>query len=119
MVQIIVKNYNHFNKALPNWDTPNGVHVKNKDHYDRLCKENGMISYEQAKDQEKNKVLKSYALSEKGKSIIAAAKQSKDSRGNVKLSDKTIDAMRSIGAVGKKIPNYMQLPSNYGKGGFK
>ena len=118
MTAIIVRNYAHINKAFSGWDTPHGRIVKSKDHYDRLCKEQGMISYEESVEMSKNNGKKPYVLSEKGKAIIQAAKNSKDSRGNVKLSDRTIDAMKSIGAINKNIPSYMQLPTAYSKGGF-
>tara|TARA_R110000868_G_scaffold98057_3_gene269919 strand:+ start:341 stop:700 length:360 start_codon:yes stop_codon:yes gene_type:complete len=119
MPAIIVKNYEHFNKALPNWNTPHGVHVKNKDHYDRLMKESGSITYEEAKQRADSKKMKEYALSSEGKSILAAARMTKDSKGNVKLGDKTVAAMIKIGAIGKKVPDYMKLPAAYTRGGFQ
>lgn len=100
MPNIIVKNYEHFNRAL---DT----HVKNKDHYDRLMKQGGYVSYEEHKARVESRKQKEYKLSDKGHAIIQAAKNSKDSKGNVKLSDRTIDAMKEMGAIGKKIPSYM------------
>ena len=45
-MQIIVKKYEHFNRSLPNWNTPKGVYIKSKDDYDRKLKEAGMVSYE-------------------------------------------------------------------------
>lgn len=112
MPAIIVKNFAHYNNAF-------GTYVKSKDHYDRLMKENNYIPYEQAVENSKNNGKKPYLLSRNAQQIIEAAKSSKDSRGNVKLSDRTVDAMRKIGAIGKKIPSYMQLPSAYSnKGGF-
>lgn len=112
MTAIIVKNYTHFNRSLPNWDTPKGVYVKSKDHYDRLCKEAGMISYDKSKEINKKK-SKEYVLSDKAHSIMESARATKDSKGRVKLGDRTIDAMVKIGAIGKKIPSYMELPSAY------
>jgi hypothetical protein len=117
MVGIIVKNYAHFNTALPNWNTPKGVYVKSKDHYDRLCKESGMVSYDKAKQQASKPTRKEYVLSGSAKEIIEAAKRSKDKKGNVKLSDRTIDAMVKLGAINKKIPSHVNIPSKT-KGGF-
>ena len=114
-MQIIVKNYAHINSSLPNWDTPRGVLVKNKDHYDRLCKESGMTPYEENIGTRK---LKDYVVSEKGKEIIRQAKNSVDRKGNVKLSDRTIDAMKEIGAVHKKLPDYIKIPNQPDNGGF-
>lgn len=110
-MQIIVKNYSHYNSAL-------GTYVKSKDHYDTLMKKGNYIPYEQSIDENKNNGNKPYITSKKALEIIKAAKCSKDKEGNVRLSDRTIDAMVSIGAMGKKIPEYMKLPSNYTKGGF-
>lgn len=111
-MQIIVKKYEHYNRAL-------GTHVKSKDHYDRLMKQGNYVSYEENQGKVKDNGNKPYVLSQKGWDIINAAKRRKDKNGKVKLSDQTIDAMKEIGAIGKKVPSYMQLPSAYsGKGGF-
>ena len=102
-MEIIVRqSYKHINSSLPNWDTPTGKYVKNKDHYDRLMKESGMISYEKAKGIANGPKTKEYKLSNTAQDIISAAKNSKDSRGNVKLSDRTIDALIKHGAIGNK-----------------
>lgn len=118
-MQIIVKqSYSHINKSFGDWDTPQGKLVKNKDHYDRLMKENGMISYEESMARSKPKD-KPYELSKKGWDIINAARNSKDKNGNVKLSDKTIDAMKEIGAIGKSgSKNFDTSKLNPNKGGF-
>lgn len=119
MFGIIVKNYAHVNRSLPNWDSPQGKIVRSKDHYDRLCKEAGMISYEKAQEMATGPKTKDYELSKSAQQIIESAKNSKNSKGQVKLSQRTVDAMVKIGAIGKKIPSYMQLPSAYSKkGGF-
>lgn len=118
MPAIIVNNYAHINRSLPNWDSPYGKIVKSKDHYDRLMKENGMISYEKAQEIASGPKTKDYILSKNAKAIIEQARNSKDRRGNVKLSDKTVTAMVKMGAIGKKIPNYMKLPAGYTTGGF-
>lgn len=92
MPEIIVKNYSHINSALPNWDTPRGKLIKSKDHYDRCVKEAGMTSYENIKSPQR----KEYQISDKAREIIRTAKNSVDKKGNVRLSDRTIDAMRSL-----------------------
>ena len=116
MGDIIVKNYEHINKALPNWDTPQGKYIKNKDHYDRCMKEAGMVSEDKASSS--GPKLKEYEISNKARDIINSAKASKDKNGNIKLSDRTIDAMKSIGALGVKIPDYMNIPKDAKRGGF-
>lgn len=118
MVQIIVKNYEHFNRSLPNWNTPKGVYVKSKDHYDRLCKESGMVSVDKF-GETGSKARKEYKLSDKSKAIIAAASQIKDKNGKIKLGDKAIKAMIEIGAIKPKADWSSHLPSSYKKeGGF-
>ena len=101
-MNIIVKNYEHLNRSLPNWNTPKGVYVKNKDHYDRLMKESGMVSYEKMQDQASQKKTKDYSMSKEGLEIIKTVKNSADRRGNVKLSDRTIDAMVKKGIIKAK-----------------
>ncbi len=110
-MQIIVKNWSHYNSAL-------GTYVKSKDHYDTLMKKGNYVPYEEQCERSKSSGNKPYVTSNKALEIIKAAKCSKDRKGNVKLSDRTIDAMKSIGAIDKKIPDYMKLPSGYTKGGF-
>lgn len=109
-VGIIIKNYNHLNRSMPNWDTPNGRIVKNKDHYERLMKENNMVSYEEMQNKSSNKKLKEYAISNEARELIKTAKNSVDKKGNIKLGDRTIQAMIDKGIIHKKIPDYMKLP---------
>lgn len=116
-MHIIVKKYEHFNRSFGNWDTPNGKYIKSKAHYEEELKKSGMERCDEF-GEIGNPNRKDYELSKKGREIIESAKSCKDRKGNVKLSDRTIDAMKSMGAIGKKIPSYMKLPSHY-KGGFE
>ena len=108
MPAIIIKNYEHFNRSFPNWDTPKGKYIRNKDEYDREMKTHNMRPYEESLDKAKYSNLKPLKISDKALEIIRAAKATKDKKGNVKLGDRTIDAMREIGAIGKKIPDYVK-----------
>ena len=117
-MQIIVKSYAHVNKALGNWDTPEGKIVRSKDHYDRLMKEQGMVSYEEMQQRAQSKKLKDYKVSDDTRAIIQAAKASKDKNGKVHLGDKTIKALIDKGAIGNKVQSYMNLPSSVQEGGF-
>ena len=121
MPAIIVKNYEHFNTALPNWNTPKGVYIKTKDQYDRAMKAAGMVSYEimqQRVEANKNK-RKDYVPSEKALAIMRHAMDNADKKGNVKLSGRAIEGLKEMKALKPKVPNYMQLPAAYsGKGGF-
>ena len=114
-MQIIIKqSYNHYNRSL-------GMQIKNKDHYDRVCKEGGYVSDEQAKEMAeagRKTKIKDYKISNASLGIIESAKNSMDSKGNIKLGDRAIDALIAKKAIGKKIPSYMQLPAAYNKGGF-
>lgn len=98
---------------MPDWDSPYGKWIPTKDKYDYAMKKYDMVSYEKMQQQAEGKKLKEYKLSDEAKAIIQAAKMSKDKKGNVKLSERAISAMVKKGALGKKIPNYMQLPAAY------
>lgn len=116
-MQVIVKqSYAHYNRTL-------GMNIRSKDHYDRVCKERGMVSLEQAHElaeKGKKENIKDYKVSDQSIAIINAARQTADKKGNIKLGDRAIDALLSKKAIGKKIPSYMQLPAAYtGKGGFE
>lgn len=115
-MQIIVKqSYNHYNTSL-------GMQIRNKDHYDRVCKEQGMVSYEKAAElaeQGKKARIKNYKISRESEDLIKYANSIKDKKGNLKLGDVAISKLIEKKAIGKKIPDYMKLPAAYsGKGGF-
>lgn len=114
MTTIIVKNWEHVNRSLPNWDTSKGKYIKNKEHYESELRKSGMVHVD--KLGQTSPKLKEYKLSDKARSIISAASNSKDKNGNVHLGGRAIDALKEIGAIGKKIPSYMKVPS--GNGGF-
>lgn len=120
-MQIIVKNYAHVNKSFSGWDTPHGKIIKSKEHYERTMKEQGMVSFEEAQElseRGRQGKMRDYKVSDESLAIIQAAKQSMDKKGNVKLGTRAIDALIKRKAIGKKVPDYMQLPAAYGKGGF-
>lgn len=113
---IIKQSYNHYNTSL-------GMQIKNKDHYDRVCKERGMVSYEKAQelaDKGKKSKIKDYKISKESEDLIRYANNIKDSKGNIKLGDRAIKVLIDKKAIGKKIPDYMKLPEAYSnKGGFQ
>ncbi len=115
-MQIIVKqSYSHYNRSL-------GMQIKSKDHYDRVCKEGNWVPYEQAQEiaeRSRKEKIKPYKISKESEELIKYAKDIKDKKGNLKLSDKAIDKLVERKAIGKQVPSYMQLPSTYqNKGGF-
>lgn len=98
------------------------MQIKNKDHYDRVCKEGGYVSDEKAHEMAeigRREKIKPYKISETSKAIIEHAKNSKTKDGKIKLSDRAVDALIKSKAIGKVIPDYMKLPAAYNKsGGF-
>lgn len=116
-MQIIVKNsYKHINRSFSNWDTPNGKMVKDKDHYDRLCKEQNMISYEQAEENSKrNKEGKKYILSREAQEIINESKKLKGKNGviNLKERPKLVEKMVKHGAIKDNSQYLKYLPKAY------
>jgi len=114
-MQIIVKEYNHYNRSL-------GMQIKSKDHYDRVCKEGGWVSYEQAQeiaDKARKEKIKPYKVSKESEELIKYANGIKDKKGNLKLGDVAINKLIEKKVIGKKIPDYMKMPSAYtNKGGF-
>ena len=110
-MEVIVKlNYAHYNRTL-------GIQIKNRDHYERVCKEGGWVPYEQAEEMGSNKRCKEYKISKESEEIIKYAHQIKDSKGNLKLGDVAIGKLIEKKAIGKRVPDYMKLPNAY-KGGF-
>lgn len=89
---VIVKNYEHYNRSFKNWNSPYGRYIGSKAEYEKAMAEEGMVkANEQIKD-----VSKEYKLSHKGQQLIEAAKAAADSNGNIdhsKLGDKAIKAI--------------------------
>ena len=98
------------------------MQIRDRAHYERVCKEKGMVPLEQAEEMAakgRESRTKNYKISDESRAIIEAAKNSKDSKGNIKLGDRAIKALIDRKAIGKTIPDYMKLPSAYQpKGGF-
>lgn len=88
-MEIIVKNYSHYNRAL-------GKYIKSKRHYQNEMAKQGMVSYEKGRKlAEKAKKEKPYKISDKALAIINSTHP--DSKGKVKLSDRAIDGMKDLG----------------------
>ena len=119
MPAIIIRNYEHINKSFGNWDKPNGKYIKNKDHYDRTMKEQGMVSYEtmQQRAESNRKKERSYVPSDKALGIVRHAIERADKKGNVKLDGRAIEALKEMKAKSAKLPNYLKN-SNGKQGGF-
>lgn len=95
------------------------MQINSRAHYERVCKERGMVSIEEAQELASKKKPKEYQLSQDSKDIIKYANQIKDSKGRLKLGDVAINKLIEKKAIGKVIPDYMKLPAAYQpKGGF-
>lgn len=82
-----------------------GKRIKSKKHYEEEMKRGNYISQDKARaiaDEKRKKGHKAYAPSEKARHIINSCNP--DRKGRVKLSDRQIDALKSMGVSfdGKK-----------------
>jgi hypothetical protein len=111
MVNIIVKDYTHFNHALPNWNSRKGRYISSKKQYVEECKRAGLEPYKEPS--EKKSELKP---SPETISFLNSVKNRTDSKGNVKLSGNQINYMIKIGAI--KDRDKIKYPTDYKKGGF-
>lgn len=111
-MNIIVRKYDHFNSAM-------GKHITSKRHYEQEMAKGGYIPYDKAceiADKAKNKKI-NYELSPKAREIINSARSSADKRGNIKVSDRLIEGMKSVGV--RLDINRDVLPKHYHpEGGF-
>lgn len=93
MVGIIVKKYEHFNRAL-------GKQIHSKKHYDEEMKKGGFVSYEKGREDARNardRNQKRYTPSPDALAIMRAAKNRTDKNGNVKLSGAMVDGIKKLG----------------------
>ncbi len=93
-VEIICKNYEHFNRSL-------GKQIRSKAQYQREMERQGFVSQEkgeQIAERARSANHKDYnGLSGKAEEVVKAAYQMKDSKGNIKCSDRLVDAMKEVG----------------------
>ena len=104
-------NYRHFNRSF-------NCKVEGKAHYEYLMKKHGMVSQERGDElariaREKKNTAPKAEFSDKARGIIQAAKARADKHGNVKLGDRTIDAMRELGVA----MDHPHMPKKFGQGG--
>lgn len=98
-----------------------GKHITSKKHYQEEMARGGYMDFDKAcaladKVSEKRDNPK-FELSQKARDVIKAAENSKDKKGNVKLGDRTIEAMKEVG-VCIQVPSW--CPRSLLKdGGFK
>lgn len=112
MVGIKVENYEHFNRAM-------GKHITSKRHYQEEMKKGGFVPFEEAEsiaNKAQRESHKDYEPSEKLLNLVSSVKCRADKKGKVKLSDRQIEAMQSIGVNFKPNKNCQDLSTE--KGGF-
>jgi hypothetical protein len=118
-MEIIVKKWEHFNKALGGWDSPKGKWISSKKQYDNECAKQGMIPYDKAKElvkkaEEKRERNDYGGLSKKAMSLITSVNH--DKKGRIRLSDRQISTLKEVGAT-IEMPDW--CPTHYQeKGGF-
>jgi hypothetical protein len=114
MANIIIKDFEHFNKSFRAWNTPKGKYIRNKKEYIDTMKRQGMIPHEQAQEIAKKKqILRPYVPSKNLRDLANSIKDRADKKGNVKLSDRQIDAMKEMGM------NFDKKPEGFGPEGDK
>ena len=119
MANIIIRNYEHWNTALPNWDSPKGKYIRSKAHYEQELAKAGMVSFDQA---EKNKVdsHKPYKeMSREAMEVCKAAKDIADKKGNLRIGTRLQKGMEKVGVSFDmdKLPKHYQ--EDITKGGIE
>ena len=92
---IIIKNYEHVNRSLPNWDTPNGKYIGSRKQYENELKKSGLEPYNGRGQPTHKKWVPSQDLHRALGEVKAAA----DRRGNINLSThgRLVDKMKKMG----------------------
>ena len=93
MANIIVKNYEHYNRAL-------GKHINSKRQYKDEMKRQGMVSSEKGDEmaaKAKEQAKRDYKPTRETLQFIESVRQRTDKNGNVKLGGRQIDYMKKVG----------------------
>lgn len=108
-MEIIVRSFTpHYNRAM-------GKVIKSESQYKDEMKRGGYVSYDQCKETVKNNLEKQrqFSVSSGAQEWMRDVKSSSDSKGNVRLSDRQIDALKERGmASASKAPK--DLPTSGG-----
>ena len=94
---IIIKNYEHYNKAFRNWDCSKGRYIGSRADYERAMREEGMITEREAERQgmsDEGK-RKEYKVSADTLALIESVKQTADKRGRIKPGERAVEALKS------------------------
>ena len=119
---VIVKNYEHFNKAFSKWHDGRGRYIGTRNDYEKALHEEGMITQEDAEKYGLNTGAKhkDYTISKDTQELIESVRNTADSKGSIRPSDKSIEALNKKRNIKQQEYNKQWLPSHYsGEGGFK
>lgn len=112
-ISIKSTNYEHMNRALPNWDTKDGKYISSKAHYDKECAKAGLVSESKAENSRHDN-HPTPAYSKDSVDFLRGVQNKTDSKGNVRLSDREIDFMVSKGIIKDRDRTPKNLPTDQG-----
>jgi len=114
-MEIIVRSFKpHYNQAL-------GKVVTSQRQYNEEIKRGGYIPYEECQQRVDNNLAKQavFGVSDEAKSWMRDVQASADKKGNVRLSDRQIDVLKSKGqTVDRRLPEHY-AQKGVDKGGFE
>lgn len=113
MANIIVRNYEHYNRAM-------GKYIGSKKQYEKEMQAGGYIPYEKAEqlaESARSRNTKKYdGISEEKMRFLYAIKNTADKKGNIRVTDRFIKGLKDHGV--KVDCQYDKLPKAYQVGGF-
>jgi type III secretory pathway component EscV len=113
MANIIVRNYEHYNRTL-------GKYISSKASYEKEMARQGMVSWEvgeQLAEKARKANHKDYdGLSKQAMEVCKAAKDQADNKGRLTPSTRLIDGMKKTGVCFELPKHYRDLEIS--KGGF-
>ena len=110
MPNIIVRNYEHFNTSLGNWDSPKGKYISSKAHYEKELAKQGFVTFEQAEKVKTNSHKEYKGISAKAMEVCRAAKEQADRKGNLRIGSRLQKGMEKVGVSFdmSKLPKHYQ-----------
>ena len=115
MVGIIVKNYEHYNRAM-------GKYISSRKQYEQEMAKGGYVPFEdgcQMADIAKERNQKKYdGLSADKMRFLNQVKNMADRKGNIPLTDRFVKGLKEHKVIPEKDINYDKLPKHYQEGGF-
>lgn len=114
MPNIIIKNYEHFNRALDKY-------ITSRSHYEKEMVKGGFVSFEKGEQMAtKNRTerQKYDGLSPEKMKFLYRVKDMADKKGNIKISEGFVKGLQEHKVLPKDLNYYNKLPKAYDKGGF-